>query len=230
MDTYGKTAVWVGALFIIALVTDLIASAIYNPVLGADDYLIQIAANESRVTIGLLFEFTAAIAIILIPVVLFPVLRKFYEWPALAYVLFRLFEGILLVFIIVSTLTLFNISQDYVESGASQASSFQVQGDSIQAWHDWAVLFYIAIFTLGALIFYGALFKSKLVPAFISIWGFIAAFLLLIGALLGILDLFDISLIKILFGALVALNEITLSIWLIVKKFNQPAINTLVVS
>lgn len=224
LNSYAKTAVWAGVLFIIALVADLLATGIYGSILGAEDYLNQIAVNESRVTVGLMFEFIAAIAIILIPVALFPVLRQFNERSAIAYVVFRLFEGILLVFIIVSTFSLINLSQDYVASGFSEAAYFQVQGNSIQVWSDWATLFYIAVFTLGALFFYYVLFTSRLLPRFIAIWGLAAAALLLSGTLFSMFDLVEASTIMVMFGAPVALNEITLSIWLIAKKFNESVI------
>ena len=73
-------------------------------------------------------------------------------------------------------------------------------------------------FGLAALLFYYLLYRSKLVPRFISVWGFIAVVLVLAW---NLVEIFGIS---VSFGMILALpmilNEIFLGIWLIVKGFD----------
>ena len=70
-------------------------------------------------------------------------------------------------------------------------------------------------------------YKSRLVPRFISIWGFVAAIVLLIGSVLFNIDMLagfsDLGL-EPLFWLPIAGAEVILSIWLIVKGFNPSAI------
>jgi hypothetical protein len=76
---------------------------------------------------------------------------------------------------------------------------------------------------------YYVLYRSKLVPRFISAWGFIAAIALLTGSVLINIDMFtgisEVGL-ELIFALPIAVAEIMLSIWLIVKGFNPSAIDS----
>jgi len=74
---------------------------------------------------------------------------------------------------------------------------------------------------------YSVLYKSKLIPRFISAWGFIAAIVLLIGSVLINIDMFsEISGLglELIFALPIAVAEMMLSLWLIFKGFNSSAI------
>lgn len=74
---------------------------------------------------------------------------------------------------------------------------------------------HVYVFATSALIFYWLLYKSKLVPRFISVWGIIA--ILALGALTIAKTInIDASSLEPLL-VLVITNEIFLAIWLIVK-------------
>ena len=226
MNSIRKIAVIVGVLFIIAFVFDLLAMAISEPILNAPDYLNIVYQNKMQIIIGTLFEFFAACVIVLIPIMMLPILRQHSESLAFGYVGFRFLEGILFIFAVIKSLSLISLSQEFISAGAPDTSYFQTLGNSLQAQNHWSTLIYIIVFTIGALMFYNVLYKSKLLPRFISVWGLIAAALLLAGALLGLFGLIHTSKIMIFLGPPVALNEITLSIWLFVKGFNPYAITS----
>ena len=78
-------------------------------------------------------------------------------------------------------LSLIDVSQDFLDDGVA---SYQDIGDSIQSVSDWAFLLSLPVFALGALMLNTVLYESRLVPRFISVWGLVAAVVLLIGALL----------------------------------------------
>jgi Domain of unknown function (DUF4386) len=77
-------------------------------------------------------------------------------------------------------------------------------------------------FSLGAMLFYTLLYRSRLLPCFISVWGFIGAALILI---MNIANLgADLGLgVTLVFVLPIILNEIFLGIWLIVRGFNPSA-------
>jgi hypothetical protein len=90
---------------------------------------------------------------------------------------------------------------------------------------DWAqILGAMVVFGLTALILNYLLYQSKLVPRFISVWGFIGAILMLAAGLLAMFGLGYLSPITVLLGLPMALNEMVLAVWLIVKGFNSSAI------
>ncbi len=106
-------------------------------------------------------------------------------------------------------------------------SSFHVLGGLIHAKIEWATLLYIFVYTLGALMFYYLLFKSSLIPRWLSGWGFLAVILLSTGAFLHTFGTFGaMPLMKVMpfFAPPIALQELVMSIWLIVKGFNPAAI------
>ena len=226
MNSNKKTAIIVGVLFIFAIVALFIGQAFYNPILSSPDYLDIAYPNRVIVMIGILIEFIGFLGLVLIPVFLFPILKKHNEVLALGYVSFRLFEAVLLSLAQIYKLSLVNLSQDYLSKGGVDASYLQNIGNSIQSviyWVDHAGLIYLLVFGIGALILYSALYKSKLIPRWLSIWGLIGAVAMLTASVIATFDIFPV-LFAILLMIPIPLQELTMSIWLIVKGFNPSAI------
>ncbi len=220
MDQYRKVAKIVGWLFIIALVLNVVGMGIYDPILKDQDFLNEAYPNRFMAIIGLLIDFICVPAIVLIPVFLFPILKKENESLALGYVGFRFLEGILFLFGLINSLSLISLSRDFLNSGMSDVAFYQTLGNSIQATGNWSTHIYIFIFTLGASIFYYLLNKSQLVPRFLSVWGILGAIILFTGTLLSMLGLISLSQAMNFFAPPIGLNELALSIWLIAKGFN----------
>jgi len=223
-ETYRNNAVWVGILFIIATAFLFVGGSFYGPVLDAPDYLEAAYPNRISAIIGMLIEFSCILAIPLIPIFAYPVLRKYSETLALAYVVFRLFEAVLFVLVDITKLALIKVSQLYLAAESSTAGLIENIGATIQGWNEWAWVFYVLIFGFGALIFYFALYQSKLLPRWISIWGLIAIVLMMTSAFLA---MFAVELPEAIFGLLVfpiGVQEMVMAVWLILKGFNQDAV------
>jgi hypothetical protein len=225
MNTYRKNAIIVGVLFIIATVLGVLGRSFYQPILDAPDYLIKISANENQVIIGGLLALLAAFACAGIAIGLYPVLKKHHEALALGSVGLRIMEGMLIIVGVVGLLSLLTLSQEYVTAGASNASLFQASGTSLLAVRDWAGKLSIIAFTLGALMYYYVFYQSKLVPRWLSGWGFLGAALSLAAALLAISgQIIYFSTPFILLQVPIGVQEMVLAVWLIVKGFNPSAI------
>ncbi len=227
MNTYRKTAIAVAVLFLIALIFNIIASNIYPPILNAPDYLAKVYPNKIPVTMGILLDFICAPAMMLIPIMLFPLFKMYDERIAIGYVVFRLSEGILFIFLVTNSLSLISLSQDYINSGAQGVSYYQALGNSIHAKIEWGTLLYIIVYVLGALMFYYLLYKSNMIPRWLSGWGLVAVVLLLTGALLYLFGIFgSMPLMKVMpyFAPPIGVQELVMSVWLIVKGFNPSAI------
>ena len=225
MNTSRKTAIIVGVLFIMALVLFLIGKAFYEPILSSPDYLDNTYPNRVIVIIGILLEFISALAVVLIPVLLFPILKKHNEVLALGYVSFRLFEAVLLSVAQIFKLSLVNLSQEYLNSGGVDASYFQNIGNSIQSviyWVDHGGLIYLVVFVIGTLILNTALYQSKLIPRWLSIWGLISAVAILAASVMATFDIFLVLAMVLVIP--IAFQEQAMAIWLIVKGFNPSAI------
>jgi hypothetical protein len=225
MNSYRNYAIVAGALFIIATVLNVLGTSLYNPFLAATDYLIKIAANENQVIIGAILVVISAFASASIAIWLYPVLKKHHEALALSSVGFRVMEGMLYIVGVVGVLSLLTLSQEYVTAGASNASSYQISGTVLLAVENWAGMLGVIAFTMGALMYYIVFYQSKLVPRWLSGWGLVAAALSLASALLTILGvLIPLSTVFILFNLPIAVQEMVLAVWLIVKGFNPSVI------
>ena len=165
MKSDKKIARTTGILFIIATAAVLLGSGLTGSIVGAPDYLVQIAANKNLVVLGAILYFVAAAGSAGIAISLYPVLRKYNEGLALGSVGFRLVEG---VFYIVSALGLFSLlslSQEYVSAGSQAAPIFQVLGNLILEVRVWAgfVLAVIA-FCIGGSLYYYIMYRFRLIP------------------------------------------------------------------
>ena len=220
MNSYRRTAINIGILFIIATVFLFVGGALYGPALDTPDFLEAAYPNRTSATIGILIEFSCIIAITLIPVFAFPVLRKHSETLALGYLVFRLFEAVLFILVDITKLSLIKVSQLHLGADSASADAIANIGAAILGWNEWAWVFYVFIFGIGALIFYTALFQSKLLPRWISIWGLIAIVMMMTSAVLA---MFEVAIPDALFGLLVvpiALQEMVMAVWLIIKGFD----------
>ena len=224
MNTYRKTAIIVGVLFITATVASSLYYVILDPILNAPDYLIKVSENANRVIIGVLLYLIDCAAVVVIPIMLFPIFKKHNEALALGYVGSRIIESVTLIVGHISLLSLLTLSQEYVQAAVPDASRFQALGALLLSVHDWTHLLGVEIvFALTALILNYLLYKSKLIPRFISIWGLIGAILLLGEGLLGMFGFSPTSTISI-FSLPIAVQEMVFAVWLIVKGFNPSAI------
>jgi hypothetical protein len=111
------------------------------------------------------------------------------------------------------------LSQEYVKAGAPDASYFQTLGTLLLEAGDWIDHISAIVFSLGALMFYYLLYRSKLIPRWLSVWGLIGAALVLA---VGVLGMFGHS--AMILWLPLAVNEMVLAVWLIVKGFNPSAI------
>jgi hypothetical protein len=217
MNANNKTARMVGVLFITAMVAGMLRYVLLDPILDAPDYLANTSTHKTQVIIGVLSFFVLAVALAGIAIVMYPILRKQNEALALGYVAARIVEGVLFIVTVLAILTLWTLSQKYVEAGAPDASYFQTLGELLLAVRYWAYnVLWPVIIGLGSLMFYYLLYQSKLIPRWLSVWGLIGAPLFPVAWL----SLFGPKISGPFLLPLVA-NEMVLAVWLIVKGFNS---------
>jgi len=216
--TNRKTAIVVGVLFIIGTAAGALSGLVTGPVLGEPDYLARVSANESQMITGALLVMLMGLALAMVPVMMFPIFKKYNNTLALGYVVFRgALETITYLLWAISFLLLVTLGREYMTAGAPGASHFQTLSTLILAAGKWNGQVVSIVFSLGALMFYSMFYQSKLLPRWLSIWGLIGAVLYLAEPLLAMFG----SELEILFG-LLFLQEMVMAVWLIVKGF-QPA-------
>ncbi|MFC2075567.1 DUF4386 domain-containing protein [candidate division KSB1 bacterium] len=221
MDSNRWTARIAGILFIIATVAYSIGSSLIESLIGAQDNLIKLSANENQVIIGALLVLIDAVAVAGIAVVLYPVLKKYNEALALGYVSARIVEAVLFFVNVITILTLLTLSHKFVQAGAPDASYYQTLGALLHVAANWTFLLGFGLaFTLSALILNYVLYQSKLIPQWLSVWGLVGAVLIFAYYLL---QYSSGKQVEILFLP-IAVQEMVFAVWLIAKGFNPSAI------
>ncbi|WP_342431133.1 DUF4386 domain-containing protein [Neobacillus sp. FSL H8-0543] len=229
MNSNKKAAKIVGVLFLLAAVTAVIGLILYDPILNGPDYLRKGSEQANQVVMGALMELMLVVSAVGTATTMFPLLRKYNESIALWHVCFRFLEAIIITVGVISVLSLLTLSQEYVAAGAPDPSSFHSSGIILKAIHDWTFmlgpLFMLGINTvMYSYIFY----KTKLVPRFISILGMTGATSVFVCSLFVMFGVFpQISLWGAILAVPVAANEMILAVWLIVKGFNDNAIESI---
>jgi Domain of unknown function (DUF4386) len=224
MNADKKTARIVGVLYIIGTVAGILSLVFTGPIQNAQDHLMSVPASETRLVVGALFVLMMGLALALVPVMMFPILSKHNEALALGYVVFRGgLEAVTYLAIATSWLLLVPLSQMYVQAGVLDASNIQALGTLLLEAKEIGSILTI-VFCLGALIFNYLLYQTELVPRWLSGWGLIAIVPYLAAGLLAMFGIINaLSPIYAILNLPLALQEMVLAVWLIVKGFNSSA-------
>jgi hypothetical protein len=222
-----KTVIIVGVLYIIGTVAGILSLTFTTPLLESPDFLAQISAHPNQLVAGALFVLTMGLALAMVAVLVFPILKRYNEALAVGYVVFRGgLEAAMYLALVIDWLALPFISQEYTKATAADASYIQSLGNLALAAHDQIGHVLTIVFILGALMFYCVLYQSKLVPRWLSGWGLLAAIPYFVAGVLGLFSLLSpMSSTEMVLVLPLALQEMVLAVWLIVKGFNSASVN-----
>ena len=226
MESHRRTAATVGILFIAATACYMVGQTVYAPITGSPEALELAHLHRTRVVAGILVELVGVLAIPLIALVFYPILRLVAERAALSYVGIRILESVGLLGAGVLAWATVDVSAQYELSQTVTAGSWEVAVAALGAVGEASFLLSVAVvFPIGALVLNAVLWRFKLVPRVISGWGMGAAGLLLAGSLLdffGALPGVSPTGLEVVLSGPIALQEMALAGWLIAKGVSLP--------
>ena len=221
MTTSRRTAIVVGILFLVAYVGIFVGGAISAPGLDPTEYPANLEANRIQVIVGFLVEVLLNdAAVIGIAVLLYPILKKTSQGMALALVGARFMEAALLILGKVGVLSVVELSQSALV-GPPDGPLLQAFGESALAARHWSGQLSTVFFILGAFIFYGLLYRSRLVPRWVSGWGLIAVTALTLANVLRVPDPTQTFEAAMILYFPIMVSELLIAVWLIAKGFSQ---------
>ena len=226
MDSFQRNAKIAGASFLISYLGLILGGMFLSPILESPDYLANVFPNATLVGIGVLLESVNGIAVIGIAVMMFTILRRYNEGIALGYLAFRGVEAFLSILGSTKALSLIEVSNEYIQAGTPSDSYFEVLGSLILADRHWDMEMLTVFFILGALIFYFLLYRTEIIPSFISLWGFIAIPLMTSFNILLYTSIDLGILVNLILVLPIMANEIFLALWLIVKGVDTSSLPT----
>ncbi len=218
MDTNRRLAVCAGVLFIVATAANVAGVGLSSALLDGKDYLAGVAAHAGRVTSGVLLELVAAGACAGIAIAMYPVLRRHGPALALGSVVFRTMEGLLYAVAAVGLLGVLALSGRLTTLEAADRATAQAVGDSLLDVREQAALVGVLAFCVGGLMYYAVLYRSRLVPRWLSGWGVVAVVLAIIAWLLALFGHRPVTDYTVMMLPLAA-QEMVLAVWLIAKGF-----------
>lgn len=211
-----------GALFLISTASYLIGSGLLSPLLEQSDVLAGLYADRNQAFTGLFLELINAVAVAGIAMLLYPALKKHNEAFAMGYFGSRIIESVILLVSLAAPIILIAMSQDYAAAEAASLSSLQAIANAAVESH--FILFELAMIALGfgSFLLCYVLYRSRLVPRFLSVIGFIGYAGLLTSNALAITG-HDTGAALYIPGAIF---EIVFPLWLLIKGFNKDAVRT----
>ena len=210
-----KIGILIGVLFIIGTVSGILGGVLTGTMNNPHEYFVQIASNSNKYILGACFTLCMGFSLAFIPIIIYPILKKQNETLALGYVVFRgALETITYIGIFVCMIMMLKIGQNYL-------NELENIGILIYKFRNLCLLATVYVFSIGALLFYVGLYKSKLIPRWLSIWGIVAIILYLLTGLLITFGLqTETSVSTIIMNFPIFLQEMVMAVWLIVKGFN----------
>lgn len=216
MNSINNTSKVLGAAFLLQAVTSFSSGVFLKQAWfvpgNISETMLKIANNSWLMRTNILLDMLTAFGVIFLGAMLFVTLRKQNEKIALVALGFYILEAAVLAASRIETFSLLRISQEYVSAG--QPAILQTFGNlAFDSMEFVGGTLHMLAFCLGGILFYFLLYKSRVVPAALSLWGLIATFPMLIGT---VSQIFGYTLPSFLYAPYVPF-EFVIGVWILVK-------------
>lgn len=202
-----------------------IIAGIFSIVPSAEsaDYLTQIVVHKYQILTGALFQFFLVPIYLGFALLLYPLLKQYKSNLALGFVSFRIIAAVFqLIGVILLPQFLF-LSQEFSNTDNLDSASMEIMGHLLKLGRDLANHLGVMLATgMGNLLLYYVLYKTKLIPNWLSIWGLLGNTLAMLTSFLILFG--SIEVVSVSFASMtipLVIQELVLSIWLIVRGFDK---------
>ncbi len=215
MKAVSKTSEVLGIAFLFQFVTSFTSSAILKKAWfvpgNIGETMFKIANNPWQMRTTILLDMLTALGVIFLGGILFLTLKRWGEKMALIAMGFYFLEGALLAASRTQAFSLLRISQEYaIAANPALQTMGQVAYESMDYVGN---TLHMLAFCPGGILFYFLLYRSRLVPGALSLWGLIATFPMLIGTLAQIFG----YTIPFVFYVPYVPFELVIAVWILVK-------------
>lgn len=216
MNTNQKTARILGVAFLLQFVTSFssgvfLKSAWFVPE-DMSATMLKIAANPGLLRANIFLDMLTALGVTFLGSVLFVTLKRQNEKIALTALGFYLLEVALLAVSRMNAFALLRFSQEFAAAG--QPADLLFLGQVVyEAMEFVGGTLHMLAFCLGAILFYFLLDKARIVPRWMSLWGQITVFPMLVGT---VAQIFGYTIPFVLYVPYVPF-ELAIGLWILVK-------------
>ena len=216
MNANRKTCRILGVAFLLQFITSFssgvfLKSAWFVPE-DMSATMLKIAAHPGLLRANIFLDMLTALGITFLGAVLFVTLRKQNEKIALTALGFYILEVALLAVSRMEAFSLLRFSQTYAAAG--QPADLLLMGQvAYEAMEFAGGTLHMLAFCLGAILFYFLLDKARLVPRWMSLWGLITVFPMLVGT---VAQIFGYTIPFVFYVPYVPF-ELAIGLWILVK-------------
>ena len=220
MNKYRTTASVVGVVYLAGFVVGIVGNIMIQSILGAPNHLATIFASSMTVAIGAMLWLLAVVGDAAHGVLMFPVLKQHSERMAIGYLAARIVDAIFIAVMVLFVLIQIPLGSEYLKAAALDASYLQALSTLFAQAQLYAYEIGMSALGVSGLVLCYTLYRAKLVPRWLAVWGLVGYATILFGMLSAVMGsgLGDVSSLP---GGL---WEMFIGVWLIVKGFNSPAI------
>jgi len=209
----------IGALFLSGFLLYGVGSSLVTSVVGAPDFLSTLSGHQTTLVLGAFLMLLNTLVDVGKGVLFFPILEKHGKRTALAYLAALIVEVVLLDVGVLALLMIVPLAQQGVDAGQASVGWAKALGSLAVQSNTMAYQIGQMSLGLGAVFLCLLLFRTRLIPRFLSIWGLVGYAILMAGT---IAEIFGIH-IGVMLSIPGGLFEVGLGFWLIIKGFQPEA-------
>jgi hypothetical protein len=220
MNTYRTTARVVGVVYLAGFVVGIVGNILIQSTLGASNHLATVSAHSMTLAIGALLWLMAVAGDTAHGILMFPVLKPHNERIAVGYLGSRIIDAVFIAVMVLFVLLQIPLGSEYMKAAAPDALPLQALSTvSVQASQYAYQIGMIAV-GLAGLMLCSTLYRAKLVPRPVAVWGLIGYAIIFCGMVSAVMGS-GLALVSSIPGGL---WELFIGVWLIVKGFSPSAI------
>lgn len=205
-----------GILIILGIITGILSVV---PSVESDDFLKKTLPNKNQVFSGAVFQFFLVPIYIGFSLLLYPLLKQYSKSLSIGFIGFRFMAATFQLIGIILLPVFVLLSQKYSVASSSDIAIYESAGDMLRLSRDLINHLGVILATgLGNLLFYIILYKEKLIPRWLSIWGFLGNIVIMLASFFIIFQLIEV--ISTEYGLMsipLVVQEMVLAIWLLTK-------------
>jgi hypothetical protein len=209
----------IGALFLSGFLLYGVGSSLVTSVVGAPDFLSTLSGHQTTLVLGAFLMLLNTAVDVGKGVLFFPILEKHGKRTALAYLAALIVEVVLLDVGVLALLMIVPLAQQGVDAGQASVGWAKAVGSLAVQSNTMAYQIGQMSLGLGAVFLCLLLFRTRLIPRFLSIWGLVGYAILMAGT---IAEIFGIH-IGVMLSIPGGVFEVGLGFWLIIKGFQPEA-------
>jgi hypothetical protein len=225
-NPFRTTARVVGLVYVAGFVVGIGGNILIQSTLSAPNHLSTVFASSMTVAIGAILWLLAVAGDAAHGILMFPVLKRHSsERLAIGYLAARIVDAVFIAVMVLLLLLQIPLGSEYLKTAASGASYAGSAGYlqtlsvvSVQASQYAYAIGMSAVGLAGLMLCYG-LYRAKLVPRWLAVWGLVGYAIIFCGMVSEIMGS-GLGLASSLPGGL---WEVFMGVWLIVKGFNSSA-------